>query len=66
MIRERIVEAVRASGLSQREIARTTGINEGQLSRFNRGLRTMSLRSLDQLLERLNLEIIIVKTRKEN
>jgi transcriptional regulator with XRE-family HTH domain len=59
MIRERIQEAVQATGLSQREIARATGLSESGLSRFNRGLRSMSLAALDQLLARLGLEIVI-------
>ena len=59
MIRERIQAAIRDTGLSQREVSRATGIHETLLSKFNRGLREMSFISIDQLLDRLGLEIVI-------
>jgi len=36
-------DAIRASGLSLNELARRTGVSEGQLSRFLRGDRTLTL-----------------------
>jgi transcriptional regulator with XRE-family HTH domain len=36
-------DAIRASGLSLHELGRRTGVSEGQLSRFLRGDRTMTL-----------------------
>jgi transcriptional regulator with XRE-family HTH domain len=59
MLYERIQEALKATGLSQREVSRVTGINESVLSKFNRGLREMSFKSIDQLLDRLGFEIVI-------
>ena len=59
MIRVVIQGAVRDTGLSQREVSRATGIDETMLSRFNHGLREMSFKSIDQLLDRLGLEIVI-------
>ena len=59
MIRERIQEAIRDTGLTQREVSRATGVDETMLSRFNHGLREMSFKSIDQLLDRLGLEIVI-------
>jgi transcriptional regulator with XRE-family HTH domain len=58
MIRERIQEAIRDTGLTQREVSRAIGINETMLSKFNHGLREMSFKSIDQLLDRLGLEIV--------
>jgi transcriptional regulator with XRE-family HTH domain len=36
-------EAIRTSGLSLNELGRRTGVSEGQLSRFLRGDRTLTL-----------------------
>jgi transcriptional regulator with XRE-family HTH domain len=36
-------EVIRASGLSLNELGRRTGVSEGQLSRFIRGDRTLTL-----------------------
>jgi hypothetical protein len=36
-------DAIRASGLSLNELGRRTGVSEGQLSRFLRGDRTLTL-----------------------
>jgi transcriptional regulator with XRE-family HTH domain len=66
MIREQIQQAIRDTGLTQREVSRATGINETLLSRFNHGLREMSYKSIDQLLDRLGFEIVVRrKTRKD-
>jgi transcriptional regulator with XRE-family HTH domain len=59
MLYEQIKQAMKDTGLSQREVARKAGIDETMLSRFNNGLREMSFRSIDQLLDRLGLEIVI-------
>jgi transcriptional regulator with XRE-family HTH domain len=59
MIRERIQDAIRDTGLSQREVSRVTGIDETLLSRFNRGLREMSFETIDRLMNALGLEIVI-------
>jgi transcriptional regulator with XRE-family HTH domain len=59
MIREQIQQAVRETGLSQREVSRVTGLDETMLSRFNRGQRELTFQSIDRLLDRLGLEITI-------
>jgi transcriptional regulator with XRE-family HTH domain len=59
MLYEQIKQAMKDTGLSQREMARKAGIDETMLSRFNHGLREMSFRSIDQLLDRLGLEVVI-------
>jgi transcriptional regulator with XRE-family HTH domain len=59
MIRERLQEAIRGTGLTQREVSRVTGIDEGLISRFVRGQREMSFKTIDQLLDALGLEIVI-------
>jgi transcriptional regulator with XRE-family HTH domain len=59
MIRERILDAIRGTGLTQREVSRATGVDETLLSRFNRGQREMSFKSIDQLLDALGLEIVV-------
>jgi transcriptional regulator with XRE-family HTH domain len=59
MIRERLEDVIRDTGLSQREFARTTGIDETVLSRFVRGERELRFRTIDQLLDALGLEIVI-------
>ena len=59
MIREQLQAAIRDTGLSQREVSRVTGIDETLLSRFNRGLREMSFKSIDQLMDGLGLEVVI-------
>jgi transcriptional regulator with XRE-family HTH domain len=59
MIRERLEDVIRDTGLSQREFARATGIDETVLSRFVRGERELRFRAIDQLLDALGLEIII-------
>jgi transcriptional regulator with XRE-family HTH domain len=59
MIRERLEDVIRDTGLSQREFARATGIDETVLSRFVRGERELRFRAIDQLLDALGLEIVI-------
>jgi transcriptional regulator with XRE-family HTH domain len=63
MIRDQILQAMRDSGLTQREVSRVTGLDETMLSRFNRGQREMTFKSIDQLCERLGLELVIRRRR---
>jgi transcriptional regulator with XRE-family HTH domain len=59
MIRERIQDAIRSTGLSQREVARIAGVDETLISWFVRGQREMTFKTIDQLMAGLGLEIVI-------
>jgi transcriptional regulator with XRE-family HTH domain len=59
-----IQEAIWECGLSQAELARRTELSEGQISRFRRGERNLSLDSIDKLVDVLGLEIVIRPRRK--
>ncbi len=48
-------DAVRGCGLSLHELARRTGVSQGQLSRFLRGDRTLTLPAAAQLCLYLKL-----------
>ena len=49
--------AIRASGLSLNELGRRTGVSEGQLSRFLRGDRTLTLPAAARLCLYFGLEL---------
>jgi DNA-binding phage protein len=51
-------QAIEASGLSLAELARQAGINHGQLSRFMRGERSLTLATLDPLAKILRLRMV--------
>jgi predicted XRE-type DNA-binding protein len=53
---DQVRQAVRSSALSQNEIGRQAGIDKAVMSRFMNG-GSMSLESLEQLAEVLQLEI---------
>jgi transcriptional regulator with XRE-family HTH domain len=59
MIRERLVQAILGTGLTQREVSRATGIDETSISRFLHGERAMSFKTIDRLMDGLGLEIVI-------
>jgi transcriptional regulator with XRE-family HTH domain len=59
MIRERLIQAIRDTGISQREVSRITGIDETLISRFLRGEREMSFKTIDRLLDGLELEVVV-------
>ncbi len=59
MIGEQLRQSIQGGRLSQAELARGTGLSEGQISRFLKGERGLSLESIDKLLEVLELEIVI-------
>lgn len=46
---EQLREAIRASEISLKELARRTGVDDGVLSRFMRGERSLTLDSVDKL-----------------
>lgn len=50
-------EAIAASGLSLREIARRSAVSHGQLGRFLRRERTLTLEALDRLAPVLKLKV---------
>ncbi|MGP0064162.1 MAG: helix-turn-helix domain-containing protein [Isosphaeraceae bacterium] len=64
MIGERLRQSIQEGSLSQAELARGTGLSEGQISRFLSGERGLSLESIDKLLDVLELEIVIRPRRK--
>jgi transcriptional regulator with XRE-family HTH domain len=64
MIGEQLRRAIREGKLSQAELARATGLSEGQISYFLKGDRGLSLESIDKVLEVLELEIVIRPRRK--
>jgi transcriptional regulator with XRE-family HTH domain len=64
MIGEQIKQAIHEGRLSQAALARGTGLSEGQISRFLKGERGLSLESIDKLLDVLELEIVIRLRRK--
>ncbi len=59
MIGEQLRRAIREGELSQAELARATGLSEGQISHFLKGDRGLSLESIDNVLDVLELEIVI-------
>jgi transcriptional regulator with XRE-family HTH domain len=64
MIGEQLKQAIREGRHSQAALARGTGLSEGQISRFLKGERGLSLESIDKLLDVLGLEIVIRPRRK--
>jgi transcriptional regulator with XRE-family HTH domain len=50
-------DAIRASGLSLNELGRRTGVSEGQLSRFLRGDRTLTLPAAAKVCLYFNLTL---------
>jgi transcriptional regulator with XRE-family HTH domain len=50
-------DAIRASGLSLNELGRRTGVSEGQLSRFLRGDRTLTLPAAARVCQYFGLEL---------
>ncbi len=58
-----IREAIRASGRSLRDLENATGISRGQLSRFLRGQRDLTLETAGKLFDALGLEVVSKKPR---
>jgi transcriptional regulator with XRE-family HTH domain len=50
-------DVIRASGLSLNELGRRTGVSEGQLSRFLRGDRTLTLPAAARVCQYLGMEL---------
>jgi transcriptional regulator with XRE-family HTH domain len=62
-VSETLRAAVGDCGDSLAEVARQTGIDVGNLSRFVRGERGLSVENLDILAEYLNLELVSRKAK---
>ena len=58
-LRVMVQEAMWKRGVQQAELARQTGLSEGQISRFLKGERGLSLESIDRMMDALGLEIVI-------
>jgi transcriptional regulator with XRE-family HTH domain len=56
-VSDQLREAIQNSGESLCQIANGSGVNDGMLSRFTRGLRGLSTKSVDRLCDYLNLEL---------
>ena len=50
-------EAIEASGLNQPRLAELSGVDQGQISRFMRGERTLTLESASKIATVLNLKL---------
>lgn len=50
-------QAIAASGMTRYQIAKQSGISQSVLSLFSSGRRGLSLKSIDALVEVLNLEL---------
>ena len=55
---DQLRKAVKESGESQIAIAEATGINQGNLSKFLRGERSLSLESFAELCQHLKLTLV--------
>ena len=59
MLTERIQEAIRSSGVSRYAISKATGIGQDHLCHFLKGESSMSLATVDKVLDALGLEVVI-------
>jgi len=61
-IEMQLIRAIRASGLTQKELSELSGIDQGALSRFLTGntkvRRTLSMPTADKLCRVLGLELV--------
>jgi len=61
---ETIREAIRASGLAEIEIARRASTTAGQINRFMRGERTLTLPIAERVCRVLGLKLVSVPKKK--
>lgn len=54
---EQLQTAIRSCGVSLNELARQAGVNHGQLSRFVRGERTLTLPAASRVCQVLGLRL---------
>ena len=57
VVSDQLRQAIRDSGLSLLGIAEASGVDDSALSRFMRGKRDLTTRSVDKLCRYLNLEL---------
>ncbi|MHC5121837.1 MAG: helix-turn-helix domain-containing protein [Planctomycetota bacterium] len=50
-------EAIKASGMNQPQLAELSGVDQGQISRFIKGERSLTLKSASKIAEALKLEL---------
>lgn len=62
-LRDGFIERRRALGLSQREVARRSGIGQATISEWEAGHLCLSLGALARLAEVLGLEVTLVEKR---
>ena len=62
---EQLRGAIRTSELSRYEISKRTGLDQGSLANFLKGYRGLSMRSLDLLMDVLELEVRPRQERKD-
>ena len=62
---ETIQRAIRESGLSLNEVGRRAGVDTGQMSRFMRDERSMTLPKIERLCALLGLELCPVEKGKK-
>lgn len=55
---DQLRSAIEDSGLSHREIARRSGVNQRAIDRFMSGARTITVESADRLCQALRLRLI--------
>jgi transcriptional regulator with XRE-family HTH domain len=63
---EQLKEAIIKSELSRYEISKRTGLDQGSLANFLKGYRGLSMRSLDLLIDVLELEVRPRQERKDD
>jgi hypothetical protein len=63
MITEQIQDAIRSSRVSRYAISKATGIGQDHLCHFLKGESSMSLATVDKVLDALELEVVIRRKR---
>jgi hypothetical protein len=61
---EQLQEAIRSGGISRYAISQATGIDQSVLCRFLKGQSSLTLASVDKVLNCLDLEIVIRRRRR--
>ncbi len=67
-IERQLIEAIRASGLTQEDLAKLSGVDQGAISRFLtadlKARRSLSLPTADKLCRLLGMELVQVQKPK--
>ena len=64
LIDEQLRQSIRQSGQSISELAKSSGVDKGRLSRFVRGERTITIKAAAKICAALGLELKDVEPRK--